>query len=846
MAAMDGLAAPEGIYVPTYSFLLPPPPAYPPPPSAAATLQGNAAKDGNVNGSSTSGSLGVSSGNNAASSSAAQAAGASGTGSNSSSAGNGGPAAEAGTTDRGAVNGDGNPLKTALQYISLQAPSAWSHVPIVPPSKISVASIRFPPGSSRRERQATQSSYLTASEVSDNSNNANKSDSSLSNPETNGLSASTSFDPTATAPLIGPVLEATLASQGIDGPASHVTGGPGGLPGMAALQLLAHLGGGPPVSTTANLTAGLALNSGNVTANKNLLKPKNNIKQTSSSFVQRLQNHSDYTKLLQPRPEGNLERFAFINRGRLLYWLGETSSGWLKDPLARLTFATTITSHDVNQLTRSPSRLDVAIAFSTSDIIWFEAISSRYSRLNKGGCVNDSPITNIRWVPGSETLILTTHTDGTCTIFDISREDSVSGSWTPNHGITLKRGENGVDGRSDERARAEVDMNMRNGSNLSPNRLAAAAFRPLMKPWDPSSCILVTRPAMQEAANEGPSGNKKTTWSKLNPVAHWRVARSCTITDVAFSPDHTKLAIVSTDGLLRIINLLTETLEGSFESYYGALNKVVFSPDARFILTAGCDDLISVWASDGRLLSRCPGHSSFVRGIAFDPWRWKVEDKTYRFASVGEDGKVFLWDFSSAALVRPKMPNSANLQRRTSQGGGSTFSLLQDQQFSRRASGGGGARRASMAPADGGDTSAIYVKALPRGEVAELQPVASFQIGGTGLGDQMQSIIPQSGTIPSAPNTSSLSTGGSSNAATNNSTTPSTSTTEKLNPLSNSSNDAGSANDLLVDVRFRPDGLLVMHKSGTLRFLQRPRHRIDSRFSTMDSSARSRAGTLVR
>ncbi|PWN34066.1 WD40 repeat-like protein, partial [Meira miltonrushii] len=285
----------------------------------------------------------------------------------------------------------------------------------------------------------------------------------------------------------------------------------------------------------------------------------------------------------------------------MLFWLGESSTGWIKDPLARLTFASPITSHDINQQTRSPNRLDVIIAFKTSDLVWLEAISMRYSRINKAGCINDAPITSVRWLPGSETLFLTTHNDGTCTLFDITRDDSTTGSWAP-----------------------------------------------AIHAWEPSSGILVTRPAATE--NE----TQRKAWMKLNPVAHWRIARNKSITDMAFSPDHTKLALVSTDGSLRLVNLLTESLEGTFQSYYGAMNRVIWSPDAKFLLTAGCDDLISIWTSDGRLLSRCPGHSSFVTGIAFDPWKWKVEDRTYRFVSVGEDGRVFLWDFSSAALHRPR------------------------------------------------------------------------------------------------------------------------------------------------------------------------------------------------
>lgn len=39
--------------------------------------------------------------------------------------------------------------------------------------------------------------------------------------------------------------------------------------------------------------------------------------------------------------------------------------------------------HDVNQITKGPSHIDVIMGFSTGEIIWWEATSQRYARLNK-------------------------------------------------------------------------------------------------------------------------------------------------------------------------------------------------------------------------------------------------------------------------------------------------------------------------------------------------------------------------------------------------------------------------------------------------------------------------------
>jgi catabolite repression protein CreC len=39
--------------------------------------------------------------------------------------------------------------------------------------------------------------------------------------------------------------------------------------------------------------------------------------------------------------------------------------------------------HDINQVTKSQSHIDLIMGFSTGEIIWFEPISQKYTRLNK-------------------------------------------------------------------------------------------------------------------------------------------------------------------------------------------------------------------------------------------------------------------------------------------------------------------------------------------------------------------------------------------------------------------------------------------------------------------------------
>lgn len=90
-----------------------------------------------------------------------------------------------------------------------------------------------------------------------------------------------------------------------------------------------------------------------------------------------------------------------------------------------------------------------------------------------------------------------------------------------------------------------------------------------------------------------------------------------------------------------------------YTSYYGGFTCVCWSPDGKYILTGGQDDLVSIWSlNERRIVARCPGHRSWVSCVAFDPWR--CDDRNYRFGSVGEDRRLLLWDFSVGMLHRPK------------------------------------------------------------------------------------------------------------------------------------------------------------------------------------------------
>ncbi|KAF8246528.1 WD domain-containing protein [Wilcoxina mikolae CBS 423.85] len=329
-------------------------------------------------------------------------------------------------------------------------------------------------------------------------------------------------------------------------------------------------------------------------------KPKSNIAKSNSSFVSRIITHENLTKRLAERQSEDLMVFANINRA--FCWL-DMDSAIKQEPLSKILFTKAHPiCHDVNMLTRSASQIDVIIGFSTGDIIWFDPISNKYARINKNGIINPHAVTDIKWLPGSETLFLAAHNDGSLIVYDREKEDA---SFFP-----------------EDAPDCSVHTNTANGASL----MSFFGVRKSVR-----------------------SSNQKT-----NPLSYWSVAKGA-ITAFAFSPDCEHIAVVSEDECLRVLNFVKEKLLDVYPSYYGGLMCVCWSPDGRYIVTGGQDDLVSIWSfPERRIVARCEGHHSWVSSVAFDPWR--CDDRTYRFGSVGNDCRLLLWDFSEGMLHKPKVP----------------------------------------------------------------------------------------------------------------------------------------------------------------------------------------------
>ena len=139
---------------------------------------------------------------------------------------------------------------------------------------------------------------------------------------------------------------------------------------------------------------------------------------------------------------------------------------------------------------------------------------------------------------------------------------------------------------------------------------------------------------------------------KYNPLSYWELTNT-TASAFDFSHDGKLLAVTTMQGHLALLLWEKEMLTDVFTSYYGGLECLAFSPDSRYLICGGQDDMVSIFSvPERRLVGRGVGHHSWVTGVAFDPII--STDRAYRFGSVGDDGRLLLWELSSGTLVMPK------------------------------------------------------------------------------------------------------------------------------------------------------------------------------------------------
>ena len=277
------------------------------------------------------------------------------------------------------------------------------------------------------------------------------------------------------------------------------------------------------------------------------------------------------------------------------------------------------TCHDVNLLTRSKDSVQLIVGLTDGQVHLINPLKWEFLKIyNENYQIEngDSCVTCVKWVPGSETQFIASYSSGNMYLFNTLYCTKTSMNEPPISFTLSKQGD--------------------------------------------SYNILVYR------------GKNRT-----KEITKWEL-RCGPIHEFSFSPDCKHLAIVSQDGFLRVFDFLSEDMIAAMRSYFGGLLCVCWSPDGRYIVTGGEDDLVTVWSlNDQRITARGEGHRSWVTMVTFDPYNSKgitsngapCEEETttklpvYRFGSVGQDAHVIFWDLCEDSLEavqpwRTKTPSS--------------------------------------------------------------------------------------------------------------------------------------------------------------------------------------------
>ena len=107
--------------------------------------------------------------------------------------------------------------------------------------------------------------------------------------------------------------------------------------------------------------------------------------------------------------------------------------------------------------------------------------------------------------------------------------------------------------------------------------------------------------------------------------------------------------VVNGAGMCRVLDIAAPKpkIVAGFKSYYAGFNAVTWSPCGRYVLAGGESDMIEIWGFYERevVAWACEGHRSWITDIAVDQSDAIEGHRILRFASVGEDCRVALWDW---------------------------------------------------------------------------------------------------------------------------------------------------------------------------------------------------------
>ncbi len=196
-------------------------------------------------------------------------------------------------------------------------------------------------------------------------------------------------------------------------------------------------------------------------------------------------------------------------------------------------------------------------------------------------------------------------------------------------------------------------------------RVATAGWDATVRVWDLGRRTEVQRldhPTAVNAVAFAPGGTIVYLGDKDGRIGVWRVtdsaldrhlpvhdnaAHDMAVTDIAVSPDGSRLLSAGIDATVRLWDVDTQSELRVLRGHDGPVFAVAFSPDGQRALSAGRDGLVILWSLEsGNALRWIEAHEGPAWAVAFS--------RDGRFAlSAGSDETLRMWHLESGSRIGP-------------------------------------------------------------------------------------------------------------------------------------------------------------------------------------------------